>query len=237
MDISIIIPAYNEQNKISTDIFAADNFISTNNFAGEIIIVDDGSSDNTYDVAISLKEKIQSKLIVLMLDENFGKGRAVREGIINSSGNIVMYADSGLTIPFENALTGIKLIKDALCDIANGSRKMKGSKIIKGQDIDRRFISTIFNFLVKYILNIPKEMTDTQCGFKIYKGDVARRLFEKLNINGFLFEIELIQLAIKEKIKIIEFPVAWKCDRDSRLSVSKSSKRIFYDFILLFKKK
>lgn len=233
MNISIIIPAYNEGKKISADIFAADKFISDNKYIGEIIVVDDGSKDDTSSTANSYKEKISSKLTVIKLPENIGKGRAVSEGIKVSSGEIVMYADAGLTVPFNNAIIGINLIEDGKCDIANGSRKMEDTEIIRAQDLDRKFISKIFGFLVKLLLKIPKEMTDTQCGFKIYKGDVARKLFKKLTISGFLFEIEFILLAIKEGYKICEFPVTWKCDRDSRLSVSGSSMKIISEFIAL----
>lgn len=236
MDLSIIIPAYNEGKKISEDILAANKFITDNQFNGEIIIVDDGSSDDTFKIANALKEKIASKFIVFKLAENIGKGKAIKEGVAFSTGEIVMYADVGLTIPLENALSGIGLIKDGLCDIANGSRKLKGSKIVKGQDIDRRFISNIFGLLVKLMLGVPKEMTDTQCGFKIYNGDTARILFKKINITGFLFEIEFILLAIKDGRKIIEFPVTWKCDRDSRLSIGKSSRKIISDFMFLLRK-
>ena len=194
MYISIIIPAYNEENKISADILAADKFISDNNYVGEIIVVDDGSTDNTSSIANSYKEKIETNLTVLKLLENIGKGGAVSEGIKISSGEIVMYADAGLTVPFNNALIGIKLIEDGKCEIANGSRKMGSATIVKKQDLDRRVISKIFGFLFKSVLKIPKEMTDTQCGFKIYKGEVARELFKKLTITGFLFEIEFIHL-------------------------------------------
>jgi dolichyl-phosphate beta-glucosyltransferase len=237
MDISIIIPAYNEQNKISADIIAADKFISDNNYVGEIIIVDDGSSDKTYQTAVSLKEKISANLNVIKLSKNLGKGGAVREGIINSNGEIVIYADAGLTVPFENALIGIKLIKEGKCDIANGSRKLDNSTIIKQQDFDRKIISKIFLFFIKLLLKVPQIMTDTQCGFKIYKGEIARKLFNNLTINGFLFEIEIIQLANVTNYKILEFPVTWKCDRDSRLSISRSSKKIIIDFISLIKLK
>ncbi len=233
MDISIIIPVYNEQNKISEDIFAADSFISAINYKGEIIIVDDGSSDNTIEIASLHKDKINSALTILKLTTNLGKGRAVCEGVLNSSGKIVMYTDAGLTVPFKNALFGIKLIETGQCDIANGSRKISGAKILKEQDFDRKIISKIFALFIKLFLKIPKEMTDTQCGFKIYNGDVARKLFKKITITGFLFEIEFILLAIKEGYKILEFPVAWKCDRDSRLSISGSSKKIIADFIKL----
>ena len=236
MDISIIIPAYNEQNKISADIFAADTFIVKNKYEGEIIIVDDGSSDNTFEAANLLKEKIQSILKIIKLENNIGKGGAVRKGVLSSLGKIVMYADAGLTVPFENALVGIKLIEEDKCDIANGSRKTIGAKILKEQDLDRKLISGLFLIFIKLFLKIPKELTDTQCGFKIYKGDIARELFGELKLTGFLFEIELILLAIKRNYKILEFPVTWKCDRDSRLSVGKSSKSIIKEFITLIKK-
>ncbi len=236
MDISVIIPAYNESTKILEDIIAADKFILDNNFVGEIIVVDDGSSDNTFEIANSQKEKILTKLTVIKLDDNLGKGGAVRGGISISRGELVMYADAGLTVPYENASIGMNLIKDGKCDIANGSRKMGESKIIKEQDFDRRFISKVFGFFVKFLLHIPKDMTDTQCGFKIYNGNIARNLFKKINVTGFLFEIEFVLLAIKEGYRILEFPVTWKCDRDSRLSVSGSSSKIISDFIYLLRR-
>ncbi len=236
MDLSVIIPAYNEGMKISKDIFAADKFIVDNNIIGEIIIVDDGSTDNTFNIANSHIGKIHTTLTVLKLSANMGKGGAVREGMNNSSGKFTMYADAGLTVAYENALVGINLIKEGKCDIANGSRKMENAKIIKEQDFDRQVISKVFGSLVKFFLKVPKEMTDTQCGFKVYKGDVARSLFKQIITVGFLFEIEFILLAIKEGYKILEFPVTWKCDRDSRLSVSQSSMKIISDFIFLFRK-
>ena len=236
MNLSIIIPAYEENLKIRDDILSADDFLTQNRIVGEIIAVDDGSADNTFESANSLKSKTNSNLTVIKLSSNIGKGGAVSEGMKISKGDIVMYADAGLTVPYENALTGMDLIRTGKCDIANGSRKMDNSKIIKGQDFDRRFISNIFGYLVKSLLHIPKEMTDTQCGFKVYNGKVARELFQKLNITGFLFEIEIILLAMKKDYKIVEFPVTWKCDRDSRLSIGKSSRKIISDFIFLLRK-
>lgn len=236
MDLSIIIPAYNESTKIEKDIFAADEFIKKNFESGEIIVVDDGSQDDTAEIVAECQNQGESVVHLLKLGENSGKGIAVRNGVSISKGEIVLYADAGLTVPFTDGLTGINLIKNNECDIANGSRKMTGSKIIKEQDLDRKIISKFFGKFVKLFLNIPKEMTDTQCGFKVYNGDVARDLYSKLETPGFLFEIEIIILAIQKGYTILEFPVTWKCDRDSRISIKKSSKNVAKEFINLFKK-
>ena len=230
MELSIVIPAYNESKKIQKDIFAADKFIRENFNSGQIIIVDDGSKDGTYDIASSYQNEVETELDVIKLNKNSGKGAAIREGIKRSDGEIVLYADAGLTVPFNNALRGIELIKEGKCDIANGSRKLPDSTIIKKQDIDRRIISFFFGLAAKLFLHIPQNMTDTQCGFKVYKGKVAKELFSQLKINGFLFEIEIILLAIKKGYKVLEFPITWSCDRDSRLSVKKSSKNIIAEF-------
>jgi dolichyl-phosphate beta-glucosyltransferase len=230
VELSIVIPAYNESKKIQKDIFAADKFIRENFNSGQIIIVDDGSKDGTYNIASSYQNEVETELDVIKLNKNSGKGAAIREGIKRSDGEIVLYADAGLTVPFNNALRGIELIKEGKCDIANGSRKLPDSTIIKKQDIDRRIISFFFGLAAKLFLHIPQNMTDTQCGFKVYKGKVAKELFSQLKINGFLFEIEIILLAIKKGYKVLEFPITWSCDRDSRLSVKKSSKNIIAEF-------
>ncbi|VAX15761.1 hypothetical protein MNBD_IGNAVI01-1628 [hydrothermal vent metagenome] len=235
MELSIVIPAYNESKKIKKDIFAADKFIHDNFSSGQIIVVDDGSDDDTTKAANSIVNEIKTKLDVIKLDKNSGKGAAIREGVKHSEGKIILYADAGLTVPFNDALKGIKLIKENKCDIANGSRKMHDSNVVRKQDIDRRIISLFFGLAAKLFLHIPKDMTDTQCGFKLYKGDVARELFSRLTIAGFLFEIEIILLALKRGYRVVEFPVTWSCDRDSRLSVKKSSKNIIAEFKEIYK--
>ena len=235
MELSIVIPAYNESKKIKKDIFAADKFIQDNFNSGQIIVVDDGSKDETTQVAQSIRNEIKTELDVIKLEKNSGKGAAIAKGVENSKGEIVLYADAGLTVPFTYALIGIKLIKENKCDIANGSRKLTESDIKMKQDFDRRIISLFFGIFTKLFLNIPSEMTDTQCGFKIYKGEVARELFPQLKVTGFLFEIEFILLALKKDYKILEFPITWSCDRDSRLSVKKSSRSIISEFIELLK--
>jgi len=234
MQLSIIIPAFNEAAKIEKDILEADSFFQKNSINGEIIVIDDGSTDNTASIAKNQIERISVALQVIKLINNTGKGAAVREGINASKGDIVMYADSGATVPMDNALTGMALITEGKCQFAFGSRKLSESSIVRGQDIDRKIISKLFKWFTKIALQIPKEISDTQCGFKVYSGDAARKLFNKIRINGFLFEIEFIRLALQEGYIIKEFPVTWQCDRDSRLSVRRSAIKIISEILSLW---
>ncbi|MFC1555917.1 glycosyltransferase [candidate division KSB1 bacterium] len=233
MNISIIIPAYNESAKITKDIVAADEFIVSNNFQGEIIVVDDGSEDGTSDIAKTVNVSKNNSLQVIGFEKNRGKGFAVRTGILNSTGEFVLSADSGLCIPFDFALRGMQIIKSGSCDIAHGSRRLPDSVIVRRKPLFRRYIPYVFRWIFIHWLNIPAEFTDTQCGFKIYDGTVARELYEQCVTNGFLFEVEIILRALRKKYRIKEFPVEWTSDPDSRLSLKKHAMSIIRELFAL----
>jgi dolichyl-phosphate beta-glucosyltransferase len=235
MDISIIIPALNEDAKIARDVQAASDFISENGFTGEIIVVDDGSSDRTSAVASAVK--VQGKVIVKILrnEQKMGKGYAVRRGILESCGDYVMFADAGHVVPFGNALKGLGMIKYEGYGIANGSRKTEGTVITRKSSLRRRINSIIFNTVTRIVLGLPAWMKDTQCGFKVYKGDVARRIYASAKCNGFAFDLEIIVLAIRMGIKIGEFPVEWSCDPDTRLSVTRELSRNIRDIAAIIR--
>ncbi|MCK9280748.1 MAG: glycosyltransferase [Melioribacteraceae bacterium] len=235
IDISFIIPAYDEEKKILNDLILANQFLSSNNFSGEIIVIDDGCSDNTFQNAEKSREQIESQLILLSNDINRGKGYSIKKGILRSKGKYIIYFDAGATIPLSDALKGIELIKSRECDIAFGSRKLPESKIIKKQKLDRKLASFLFLQFCKMFFNIDKSFTDTQCGFKVLDGDIARELFEKVTLNGFLFEIELIMLAGRNNYKIKEFPITWKCDRDSRINFVRTPTKIVKEIMQLRK--
>jgi len=221
MDLSIVIPALNESKKIARDIEMAAMFLEGNNFEGEIIVVDDGSTDGTCEVAKSVKVPPSITLKVIRYQQNRGKGYAVRTGIKETSGEYVMFADSGCCVPYGNALQGLEMLKDGTCDIAHGSRKLIESDIQQDQPWRRRISSRLFKWLINKLLQIPRGLTDTQCGFKIYKGDVARQLYDQCISDGFMFDIEIILRAQKRGYRIEEFPIEWVCDPDSRLSLSR----------------
>lgn len=225
MDLSIVIPAYEESKKIGRDIESATAFLKDNHFTGQIIVVDDGSKDDTAQVA---KNAIANPApgIEIKIDRynhHRGKGYAVRRGIKQTSGEYVMFADSGCCVPYKDTLRGLELIKSKVCDITHGSRKMRGCRIERSQSLYRRMCSKIFHWFVIHDMKIPPEFTDTQCGFKIYRGDVARHLYGQCITDGFTFDIEIIMRAQKEGYRIKEFPIDWTCDPDSRLSPTRSS--------------
>ena len=121
-----------------------------------------------------------------------------------------------------NALLGLEMLRDDACDLAHGSRRHIASDILKSQPWYRRMLSRAFKATVRMLLRVPRELTDTQCGFKMYRGDVARELYGQCITDGFMFDIEVILRAAKKGYRIAEFPVEWTCDIDSRLSVART---------------
>ena len=223
MDFSVVIPAYDESKKIARDISEAAGFLETHHFTGQIIVVDDGSKDDTAEVAKNTKVPENIQLNIIRYEQHKGKGHAIRTGMKETSGEYVMFADSGSCVPYEDTMQGLELLKNDDCDIAHGSRKMRGCHIEKTQSLYRRICSRMFHWFVILDMKIPAEFTDTQCGFKIYKGDVARHLYGEAITDGFTLDVEIIMRAQKEGYRIKEFPIDWTCDRDSRLSPTRSS--------------
>jgi dolichyl-phosphate beta-glucosyltransferase len=233
MKLSIIIPIFNEERKIRQDILAADVFFKENKIDGEVIVVDDGSEDGSVEVVRSLQGEVESPLTLLINSSNIGKGDAVKKGVLGSKGEFILYSDSGLTIPFNNLFAGLKMIETGECDIAFGSRKLAQSKILIQKQIDRKITSLLFTLIARIFLNIPNYISDTQCGFKLYRGNLARNLFVKLKTPGFLFELEIINRALNENYIIKEFPVEWRCDRDSRINYSSTPISVLKEVINL----
>lgn len=214
--LSIVIPARDEQKKIGADIGAASAFLAGLGSPGEILVVDDGSRDATAQEASRAPVAASVSRAVLALERR-GKGAALRAGAAASRGAFVLFSDSGGCIPFEHSLRGIDLIRSGACAIAIASRRHPATQIVAAPSPFRRIGSRLFMALIHRLAGIHGLFSDTQCGFKVFRGDVVRELCAEAIATGFMLDIELILRARRHGFRIQEFPVRWTCDRDTRL--------------------
>lgn len=212
--LSIVIPAFKEANKIAIDVAAASEFLKTKDAPGEIIVVDDGSPDGTAIIARKL-QGTYPELRVISYDRNRGKGHALAHGVLKARGSYILFADAGLCVPYDIAAIGLMMLDLNMCDIAHGSRRMRGS-ILRAQPTYRRIGSKVYALVIHVLMGIPRYISDTQCGFKVYKRDIAHRLFAEMMTDGFMFDVEIILRALRYRYRILEFPVLWSNDADTR---------------------
>jgi dolichyl-phosphate beta-glucosyltransferase len=222
MDLSIIIPVYNEGKKIERDIHLAAEFLSSSKMKGEIIISDDGSTDDTANFVKKINIDPGLSLKTIFNKDHKGKGYAVKSGILEARGQVVLFIDSGSCVPYKDLLPGISMIRTGQCEIAHGSRFMKDSIITRKKQWYRRILSGLFRKFIHLWTKIPENLTDTQCGLKIYKREAAIELYRQCITEGFMFDIEIILRAVKAGYNIKEFPISWTADLDSRLSPASS---------------
>ena len=206
-DVSIIIPAYNEERRIHKTLEKTLEYLKNQSWKSEIIVVDNGSTDNTIAVAKKFKN-------VKLLSENTrGKGAAVRKGMLNSSGKFRLFSDADLSTPITEL---DKFMRDSKhFSVLIGSREIPGAKLEVPQSFARRFIGRGFSFLVELILGLG--ITDTQCGFKMFSEEAAKKIFNTQKLNGWGFDVELLYLAQKYGFGIKEIPVKWINDKNTKV--------------------
>jgi dolichyl-phosphate beta-glucosyltransferase len=219
----------NESRKIQDDITSLSKYLTDNNINSEIIISDDGSTDDTIDVASETSIDESIPLSVISDGDHLGKGHAVRRGILQSNGDVIMFIDSGNTVQLDAISLGLSLIQSGECQMVIGSRHLSGSVITKPLVFQRRIVSKLFRIFIKLFFPSMWKITDTQCGFKLYNGTLARELYSKSIIDGFLFDIEILKMATKKQYSIQEIPIEWTCDRDSRLTIFSTIWEVFRD--------
>jgi len=218
--VSIIIPAYNEEKRLPATLLKIKKFLKKNKIKSEIIVIDDGSIDNT----VSIAKKYGVK--VLKNGKNVGKGYSVKRGIFAAKGDVILFTDADLSTPIE-------FLKDFMNEHASGfdvviaSRALNRSIIKVRQPLPRELSGKVFNLLVRLITRLP--LNDTQCGFKSFKKDAAKKIFSNLTINGFGFDVEALYIAKKHNFKIIEYPVYWYNSNATKVNFFKDSMRMFFE--------
>ena len=208
--LSVVIPCFNEAGKIAADIRAALDYFEARGYSFELILVDDGSSDQTPEL---LTQRSSATVRAVCYRPNRGKGCAVRTGMLEARGKYRLFADAGLCVPFAEIEKGLALL-EAGADVAIASRKLAASQIVESQPGYRQAGSAIFGWLVRNWMGL--RYTDTQCGFKLFTAQAAEQLFSAARIDGFMFDAETLINARKFGLTVREFPVEWRADPDSR---------------------
>lgn len=213
MMLSVIIPCYNEGEKLINNVKIVKQYLDSLHIPYEIICINDGSKDNTREF---MKKNSIENVKFYGYRNNKGKGYAIKTGINIAKGDIILFMDADLS-------TDLGSIKKALtedADIIIGSRTMLNSNV-EGKSFVRKMSSKISNILIRFLTGL--NISDTQCGFKMMKKQLAKEIIAKQKINGWAFDVEYLYIAKLNHYSIKEIPVNWKNDSDSRVNLLKDS--------------
>ena len=222
--LSVIIPAYNEHDRIVPTLENTIEYLGKKSYASEVIVVSDGSSDPTADVVKSFKGASHIDVRVLEYHPNRGKGYAVKYGMLRMHGRIAMFMDADYAVPMKYSQKGIELIETGY-DIAIASRAVSGAVIQKHQNIFRKLSAKIYTLIQNNYLGIA--YPDTQCGFKFFTQRAARTLFSQQKLDSVIFDPEILWLAKRAGFKVAQFPVEWRHVEDSRIQYDNIQKSLF----------
>ena len=222
---SIVIPAYNEGARIGHALSEVLRCIHERGWRAEILVVDDGSSDDTAAIVREFAGH-NPEIRLLQNHENRGKGFSVRHGVLSARGEIVMFTDADLSAPMEEAEHLFAALRSG-ADIAIGSRWLERGRQTLHQPLYRQFFGRCFNAVTRLVMGLP--FADTQCGFKAFLRPVAQTVFQLQRIDRWGFDPELLFIALKRGYSIREVPVTWGHDERSRLSYLKDGWKMLQD--------
>ena len=223
--LSIVIPAYNEAHRIGPTLEGILAFVNAHQLETEVIVVDDGSSDGTVEVAT---ERKGSGVRILKNDTNRGKGYSVRRGALEARGQWVLFTDADLSAPIEEMDRLLDAVNDG-ADIAIGSRAVDRSKILVHQSRTREWGGIVYNWAVQLILGL--RLQDTQCGFKLFRHEKVVEVFKRQTIHGFGFDPEILFLAKRRGLEITEVPVMWSNDESTKVRFLRDGVGMFVDLL------
>ena len=226
MELSVVVPCFDEESRLPAALAAAESYLAGSEREFEIILVDDGSGDGTGDV-IRAAERANTAVHAIVLPENRGKGRALAEGVRRIRGRLVLLSDADFSAPVEE-LPKLERAIASGADVAIGSRAARGAREVD-QPVHRRLMGKAFNLAVQALL-LPG-LWDTQCGFKLFRGDLARRLFADLRTDGFAYDVEILYRARRSGYRVCEVPVRWINSTTTRVHAVRHSREMLADLL------
>ena len=226
MDLSIVIPAFNESARLGPTLRRVVDYLRQKGIGYEVLVVDDGSTDGTSELARTFEPE---GVRVLTQEVNRGKGAVIKVGVLASRGREVLLVDADLSTPIED----LERLRPRLAEaeVVLGSRAVEGSDILTHQPFYREMMGRTFNFIIQLVG--VRGLRDTQCGFKLLDGDVARRLFAELQIQRFAYDVELVWLARRHGYRVVEVGVRWADSPSSKVNPLTDSFRMFWDVMAL----
>ncbi|MEW5974358.1 MAG: dolichyl-phosphate beta-glucosyltransferase [Acidobacteriota bacterium] len=229
-DISIVVPAYNEARRIVQTLEMLRNYLARQSYCAEVIVVDDGSTDDTAAIVDQICQE-WTALRLVRNPGNSGKGFGVRNGVLNARGKIVLFTDADLSAPIEEMPKLVDPIVEGRCDLTFGSRALDRSLIGVHQSKVREFSGRIFNLFVQLLTGLPFQ--DTQCGFKAFRRDQAIPIFERQTIMDFGFDPEILYIARKRGLHLAEVPIHWNHVEGTKVRFLSDSLKMFLDLLLI----
>ena len=227
-ETTIVIAAYNEEKRLAASLRKIQAYQAAREQAVEIIVVDDGSTDNTALMVVALCLEVQG-LRLISYPKNRGKGYALRTGVLSSRGSMVLLSDADLSTPIEELETLRQHITAQTHHIAIGSRALALSEIVQAQPLWRRGLGRLFNAIVRAL--VLEGFHDTQCGFKLFTGEAAKVLFEAAQIDRFAYDVEILALAQKNGYRVAEVPIKWTNSAGSKVRPVLDSLQMLSDLV------
>ena len=226
--LSLVIPAYNEEVRLSASLDAVARFAAAHPGGCEVILVDDGSSDRTAEIARAFAARHPFSR-VLVNDRNRGKGYSIRQGALDARGETILISDADLSTPLTESAKLLARLAAMGEGIAIGSRGLAGSNVEVHQNALRELMGRTFNLVVRTMTGLP--FRDTQCGFKALSRRIAEPIFRRARVDRFSWDVEILYVARKRGVKIEEIPVTWRNAPGSKVGILSAPVEMLRDVI------
>lgn len=233
--VSLVMPAYNEEDRLPAGLDRVIAFLTEQPFVGEIVIADDGSRDRTPDIVRGRMAALPTNVLIRLVqhERNRGKGAAIRTGVLAASGRYVFFLDADLAAPVEESLKLLEELKRGAAVVAGSRIQPDGSDMRASQPTQRRVVGRMFTMMRKAMRVLP-DIDDTQCPMKGFEHDAAQAIFRRQRLSGWIFDAEVLYIARSLGYDIVSVPVSWRHVEGSRLRVRpQQAWEVFRDLVRL----